>query len=58
VECALSLAELLLWARAMNAEEIVRCSMFNCRLSSVVALRASFLKNAAPKAHPNMTNDN
>jgi hypothetical protein len=29
-----------------------RCKMVNCHLSSVVALRAIFLKNAAPKAHP------
>jgi hypothetical protein len=35
----------------------VHCSMFNCRLSSVVALRASFLKDAAPKAHPKMTTE-
>jgi hypothetical protein len=28
--------------------------MFNCRLSSVVALRALFLIDAAPKAHPKM----
>jgi hypothetical protein len=30
--------------------------MFNCRLSSVVALRA-FFKDAAPRAHPKTTND-
>jgi len=29
--------------------------MSNYRLSSVVALRAFFLKDAAPKAHPKMT---
>jgi hypothetical protein len=29
--------------------------MFNCRMSSVVALRAIFFKGAAPKAHPKMT---
>jgi hypothetical protein len=30
--------------------------MFNCQLSSAVALRAIFLEDAAPKAHPE--NDN
>jgi hypothetical protein len=35
--------------------------MFNCHLSYLsfaVALRASFLEMAAPKAHPPMTNNN
>jgi hypothetical protein len=32
--------------------------MFNCRLSFAVALRAALLINAAPEAHPKMTNDN
>jgi hypothetical protein len=47
-------------ARACGEQEIVnvQCSMFNCHLSFAVALRASFLEMAAPKAHPPMTNDN
>jgi len=32
--------------------------MFDCHLLLVVALRAFFLKDAAPKAHPKMTSDN
>jgi hypothetical protein len=32
--------------------------MFNCQLSFVVALRAIFFEDAAPKAHPKMTTDN
>jgi hypothetical protein len=32
--------------------------MVNCQLSSVVALRAFFLEDVAPKAHPKMTTDN
>jgi hypothetical protein len=32
-------------------------SMVNGRWSMVVALRAFFLKDAAPKAHPPMTSD-
>jgi hypothetical protein len=31
--------------------------MVNGRWSSVVALRALFLRDAAPKAHPKMTTD-
>jgi hypothetical protein len=31
--------------------------MFNVQLSAMVALRALFQINAAPKAHPKMTNE-
>jgi hypothetical protein len=31
--------------------------MFNGQLSSAVALRAIFIKDAAPKAHPKMATD-
>jgi hypothetical protein len=32
--------------------------MFNCQSSSVVRFAQSFLKDAAPKAHPKMTTVN
>jgi hypothetical protein len=32
--------------------------MVNGHLPPLVALRAFFLRDAAPKAHPKMTNDN